>query len=440
METNQPPARANIIAISFDDAVAYWKYKTVFRHPLHTPNLDRICEQSTAFHSAYCQAPICGPSRASLMSAKSPHQLGIFENGISLFENNKAAIAWSSRLRQDGYYCSSGGKIHHFFRPLRTRIHRALYDDDRKRFRPDMNMPAGVRKKRFGGHRGGWATIDPADDSQFHDYQSADSAIEFLETYQGDAPFYREVGFYGPHGPHFTPSRFKEMYTQRGFRQPKEWEDGFDTNEFVEEYMPENMDLSDLRYWRQCVRNYFSALTHTDYHLGRVWDALKASPHADNTIVVILSDHGFHLGNKNRFCKKTLWEQSAGVPLILHDPRDPKCQEIHDPVALLDVGPTVLDYAGLPAIEDTMGRSLRPQIEGFSNPDRAVPTFSQGSVSIRKGDYRFIRYRDGSTELFNVTNDFWQLRDLGSLHDMYDPMFDALIDTSQAYGFDLGAP
>jgi len=181
-------------------------------------------------------------------------------------------------------------------------------------------------------------------------------------------------------------------------------------------------------WWKQSVRNYFSAFTHGDFHLGRVWDALQASRHAKNTIVVILADHGFHLGNKARFRKTTLWEQVANVPLIIYNPDQPEGREIHDSVGLVDVGQTLLDFSGLPRIDDSIGQSLRPLMEGETDPVRAIPTFYYDNAAIRKGKYRIIRYIDGSTQLYDLKDDFWQLNDLTKSHPAYDDMYASLIE------------
>ncbi|WP_157937594.1 sulfatase-like hydrolase/transferase [Oceaniglobus roseus] len=430
-------ARRNVLLVSFDDAAAYQDYRNVFGETLRTPNLDRICAQSAAFRAAYCQAPICGPSRASMMTGLSPHQLGVLDHSTEVFDVIGPEGIWSSRLKAAGFYCSSGGKVHHRYKPLPTAYHRALYNDGPKTFRSDMKMLPDIDKKKYGGNRGGWGTTDPKDDATYHDHQSADSFIDFIESYDRDAPFYREVGFYSPHGPHYTPARFKEMYDADAFRPPAEWAAGFDPHPFTDERMPQNPKLGKPRWWRESVRNYFSALSHGDHHLGRVWDALKASRHADNTVVVIVSDHGFHLGNRNRFRKATLWEQAAKVPLILHDPSRPEAREIHDPVALLDVGPTVLDHAGLPGLPGCAGRSLRGYLDGDRDPDRAVPTFYDGSIGIRRGDYRFILYADGSTQLFDLASDYWQLRDLGPGHPAFAPMLEALVASAAEHGLDI---
>lgn len=431
-------ARRNILLISFDDCFAYHHCRSAFGEPLRVPNLDRIAGAATQFQSAYCQAPICGPSRASLMSARTPHQLGLFNNDVDVFRKVGPQDIWSYKLKESGYFCSSGGKVHHGYGPLPKPIHDVLYSDGRKRFGSDFSLPPTVAKRRYGGIRGGWSTTDPQDDDIYYDAKSANSAIDFLQSYDGDAPFYREVGLFSPHGPRFTPARFKDMYDLDNFTMPAAWRDGFDAHPYTDENWPQTPALQsgDAAWWRSNVRNYFSGLSHGDYHLGRVWDGLQASRFADNTVVVILTDHGFLLGARNRFYKSTVWEQSAGVPLIIYDPDNSGPRVVHDPVALLDVGPTVLDYADLAPLPRTVGRSLRAQVAGASVPDRVVPTFRYDNVSIRKAKYRFARYMDGSTQLFDLSNDIWNINDLGAEHPAFAEMQDALTSCCAEYGMD----
>ncbi len=431
-------AKKNILLISLDDCVAFWHYKEVFGLPLKTPNLDRICNQSTAFHSAYCQAPICGPSRASFMSGKSPHQSGVFDNKTPFYDRIEPRDMWPYLLRESGYFCSSGGKVHHGFKPLPTPIHEVFYDDEPKHFRIDWELPPEKAQVSLGGKGKGFATTDDADDGYYHDAHSAKSAIKFLNEYSSEAPFYREVGFYSPHGPCITPLRFKEMYPFKELKRPESWQGGFHTSKYIAETSSE--DFGTYRagaFWAKSVRNYFSAISHADHHLGQVWDALKASPHADNTVVIILSDHGFMLGERNRLRKSALWEQVANVPVIVHDPASPEARVVNDPVALLDVGQTALDYAGLPQLPDCLGHSLRPYLSGASEPSRAVPTFMYDDVSIRKGKYRLIRYVDGTTEFYDLEADWWQTQDLGQDHPDYDAMLQALSEACADYGLHL---
>lgn len=428
--------KKNILLISFDDAMSYWAIRSVFGAELQVPNLDRICAESVAFDAAYCQAPVCGPSRASFMSGRTPQETTVFDNSSSVFDTLPLDEMWSTRLKSAGYHCSSGGKVHHGYRPLNRPQQAALYSDGRKLFMPDMSLPAGAASKKFGGHRGGWGTTDPADDGTYYDHQSASSAIDFLNHYEGDAPFYREVGFFSPHGPHITPARFKDMYNPADFHRPADWDRGFSCDDGIPELSgaPNRFENGNLRFWQFCVRNYFSAYSHGDHHLGRVWDALKASRHAATTLVVICADHGFHLGDRGRFTKFTLFEQTTRVPLIIHAPGQITARVLSDPVALLDIGPTLLDWAGAPAPQDWAGRSLVPYLDGGGDPDRAVFSVWDGAIAIRKGDYRLIRYSSGRSQLFDISQDVWQQDDLGPLHAAYAGMQSTLDQVLRAYG------
>lgn len=430
----------NILLISFDDAVAPWPYKTAFHEPIRLPNLDKLCGVSTAFHSAYAQAPICGASRASMLTSRMPHELDIVDNSTIFFDRFGPEACWAYQLKQNGYFCSSGGKVHH--KPtLRRPQHRVLYSDERKAFSIDNRLPRELRKrsKRFGGFRNGRGAKDGIDDDFFFDKQAADSAISFLSDYEGSQPFYREVGFVSPHTPHITPARFKEMYDAENLRRPDDWDGYVADSPYVINNIPENEDFRSEGFWQKSVRNYFSAYSHGDYHLGRVLDALKSSGHADNTIVIVVSDHGFHLGNRNLFRKTTLWEQCLHVPIIIFDPARPIGQVVDDPVALLDVGPTVLDLSGITPSEELRGRSLRPMLAGERDPDRVVPSFYRKGVTIRKGRFRIIRYGKDDFQLFDLASDYWQLNNLGTDHEYFAPMRNALEIWAQEAGYDFSA-
>ncbi|MBD3665965.1 sulfatase-like hydrolase/transferase [Sulfitobacter aestuariivivens] len=423
-------ARKNIVLISLDDTVAFWKYKSIFGEELKTPNLDRICGQSTAFHSAYCQVPICSPSRASMMTGKSPHQTGITLSDKHYLDKVPLQSLLPYRMKENGYFCSSGGKVIAGYRPVSDEVQQTLYSDVGRTYRMAPRLRQHKRGEEpdsdsyvlTGGFRDGVGTIDPKMERTYYDRQVVQSARRFFKSYDGDMPFYREIGLCAAHGPWITPIRYKEMYNERAIKRPRAWGRGFDENAFMNALTVKNFDSSDLQFWKKSVRNYFSAMTFADMHVGLIWDAIKRSRHADNTLIVIVADHGLHLGERDRFRKHTLWEQVANVPLIIHDPAHPEARVVTDPVGLIDVGPTILDYLDLPPIVDSPGKSLCPLMELGSDPDRAVPTFIGDCAAIRKGRYRFIRYGDGSTQLFDLAKDWWQTTNLGEGHPAYGDM------------------
>ncbi len=428
----------NILLIGMDDAFSYWRFRNVFGAELKTPNLDRICEVSSAFTSAYCQIPVCGPSRSSVMSGLSPYETGIFDNYSNIFEVLRPEQMWQYRIKQNGYYCSTAGKIHHGYKPLPTDVHNALYSHPPRTVHFGPKRDAAHRK--VGGRTGGVGTTDPADDRHYYDYRSSMDAVRFLNSRTPeDAPFYREVGFHHPHPPFRTPIRFKDMYNTDDFISPNDWDLGWDLPDFTATFMQENMETKEaVEYWQQSVRNYFSALSHVDSHIGRVWDALKASPHADNTVVVIFSDHGYHMGDKNRFRKFTLWEEATRVPFIVHDPDQPG-RVIDDPVALVDMGPTILDYAGARPMQHSVGKSLRPLVQGSEYRNCAVPTFWYGSASIRQEKWRTTLYQDGTAEFYDVENDPWLTKNLAGAHPEYDQQRQDLLKTCRDYGVLIAA-
>lgn len=424
------PVRKNILLVSFDDACAPWPYRTAFGEPLRLPTLEALCAVATTFQTAYAQAPICGPSRASMMTGQRPDEIGITRNDRFVFDVLPPSDCFVHMLRESGYFCSSGGKVHHL-PTLRRPHHAALYSDGRKTFTPDRRLPRDLRKKSvsYGGFRLGRSLPDGLAEDFFFDHQVAESAIEFLGAYDGEAPFYREIGFASPHSPFLTPVRFRELYDPAKFRRPSEWQGYLADNPFVEAHIPENADFRDEEFWQKSVRNYFSSFSQADYHLGRVLEALLASRHAENTVIIVLSDHGWHLGNRNLFRKTTLWEQSLHVPLIVFDPTDPTPRVVTDPVGLIDIAPTVADFAGLPPRPEWSGRSLRAMMAGQGDADRIIPSFYGEGAAIRRGAYRLIRYGDGSYQLFDVVRDYWQLHDLGRDHPAFASMQAALIET-----------
>ncbi|MDN5785619.1 sulfatase-like hydrolase/transferase [Pseudorhodobacter sp.] len=430
--------RPNIVLVVMDDCNSYWHYKAAFGEQLQTPNLDRICAVSTAFHTAYCQVAACGPSRASMMSGLAPHQTGVFDTHRDIFGTIRPDQMWSYRLKQSGYYCSSVGKVHHGYRPLLPQNHDPLYSHPSVQLR--FGPRANAAHKDFGGGQVGIGTTDPNDDQKYYDYQSASSAITFFEQYDKDAPFYREIGFHNPHIPLKTPARFKEMYDDTKFEMPPEWKGWRDLNAQSRNSFGPNINLAKEEFWQKTLRNYFSAISHVDWQIGRVWDALQASAHAKDTVFIITADHGYHVGDKNRFRKFSLWEEADGVPLIIHDPTLATGQTVEDPVALLDIGPTVLDYAGLPPIVATAGRSLRAQVQGKAVEGRAIPSFFFGAAGVRQGNCRYIRYMDGGTQFVDLDADPWQLADGSQDHPQRATMEEAHKAATQAFGLTMIAP
>ncbi|MEZ5723316.1 MAG: sulfatase-like hydrolase/transferase [Paracoccaceae bacterium] len=248
-------APRNLVLVSFDDMVAFWLFWT-FGPELRTPNLDRICARSTAFHAAYAQGhTVCSPSRASFMSGLAAPDRDN-NSRRDYFDRIPPARLWPHRLRQAGYHCSSGGKVMRGYAPLPAEVHDALYSSPPKLFplgpRPRVLRAQGLPGRvELGGFRGGPVTTDPAEDAKLYDAQVAASAEAFFAGYDGAAPFYREIGFAGTHGPWTTPLRFKEMYDPKTVKRPRAWHAGFDPCPAMDAETPPNINTSHYRFWSE---------------------------------------------------------------------------------------------------------------------------------------------------------------------------------------------
>ena len=258
----------------------------------------------------------------------------------------------------------------------------------------------------------------PDDDADMPDYRSADWAIDRLEDigesqYVDGRPFFLAVGFLRPHVPWHAPPSWFEMHPLDELELPPYRKDDFDDVPAIGHQvasvpqMPTTEWVIENGYWPAIVQSYLASVSFVDAQVGRVLDALEASPYADKTIVVLFSDHGYHIGEKGRFAKHSLWEEATRVPLIFSGPGVPGSQSVPRAVELLDIYPTLVDLAGLPENADNEGNSLRPLLE---NPDMnwpyaAVTTYGRNNHGVRRGERRYIRYEDGSEEYYDHTVD-----------------------------------
>ncbi len=272
------------------------------------------------------------------------------------------------------------------------------------------------QKKRFPSRmdtHSGIGGAFPEKDETMPDVKAAKWAIDQLGK-KHDKPFFMGVGFYRPHVPMYAPKKWFDMHPRKGIVLPKVRDDDRDD---LSQYA---IDLTNLKHvspthdwvkkagqWDHAVQSYLASVTFADHCVGMVLDALNSSEHADNTIVVLFSDHGFHLGEKQRWAKRTLWEDGTRVPMVIAAPGFQKNQRIRKPAELLDVFPTLLELAGLPADSNQEGQSLVPLMKNpigeWGHP--AITSFGLGNYSIRSERYRLIQYLDGSRELYDLQND-----------------------------------
>ncbi|MCA9299487.1 MAG: sulfatase-like hydrolase/transferase, partial [Phycisphaerales bacterium] len=272
---------------------------------------------------------------------------------------------------------------------------------------PDEKLAAfdGVRLWDWG--------VYPEHESMMPDHQVVSWAIERLEE-PATRPFFLAVGLVSPHVPLYVPADVDRALGMGAVRLPEVAPDDLDD---LSAYARDLTTLGHIAptqewvrtndQWETLVRLYLECVTFTDAQVGRLLDALDSSPHASNTIVVLFSDHGFHLGEKGRWAKRSLWHESTRVPLVIAGPGIAPAPPCDQPVGLIDLYPTLLDLVGVDAPPRLEGHSLVPLLDDPQSPwpHMARTTFGPGNVSITSARYHFIRYRDGSEELYDRARD-----------------------------------
>lgn len=253
--------------------------------------------------------------------------------------------------------------------------------------------------------------VFPHRDEDKGDYKLASWAIEQLQLPQ-EQPFFLSVGFFLPHVPCYVTQKWYDLFPHEGLLPPVFDTDRNDTPRFSW-YLHWKLPEPRLRFlreqsqWENLVRSYLASTAFVDDQIGRVLDSLDNSPFADNTLIVLWSDHGWHLGEKAITGKNSLWERSTRVPLIFAGPGVVSGGRCKEPAELLDLYPTLTDLANLPPAEGLEGHSLVPQLTSPETPRDwpAITTHNHDNHGIRSRDWRYIRYADGTEELYHVTQD-----------------------------------
>ena len=394
----------NVLLISIDD-LNDWVGCLGGNSQASTPHIDRLAERGILFSNAHCQAPICNPSRTSFMLGLRPSTTGIYVNRpwFRLTKRNVNRTTMSQYFGQHGYKTITAGKIYHG-----SRVDKASFQLTGPR--PGQRLSIDERLVPDIGSSSKLWDFGPQvyDEREFGDAVTASWVIEQLRK-EHAKPFFMAAGFYRPHVPFYAPQRFFDSHPLRAVHTPDVKQDDCDdlptaalelTNLTVP---PSHSWFVENNQWKPAVQAYLASVSFTDAQVGRLLDALDHSPHAHNTIVVLFSDHGFHLGEKQRWAKQSLWERSTRVPLIISLPNGLQGKTCKRPVELLSIYPTLLDLCGLPARDDLEGVSLKPLL---NDPEAvwehvAVTTYQRNNHAVRSQHYRYIRYADGSEELYD---------------------------------------
>lgn len=352
-----PVERPNVLFIVLDD-MNDWA-GPLGGHPQgRTPSLDRFAERSTVFTNAHASATVCNPSRTALLSGVPPHVSGIYANQGTLRHALPDAVTLPQYFRQNGYRVLGAGKVFHQPDPDSWDV----YYPSRSVHVPEAPKPAQLpaNGEWFYGKLD-WGPLDLGD-SEMADFKVATWVADQLSR-ESEEPFFLACGIYFPHTPWYLPQKYFDAFPLDSIVLPELPADDLDglpkvglslSHHAVHERIVEKDQ------WRRGVQAYLAAMLFADAQVGRVLAALEEGPHAEDTVVVFLSDHGYHLGDKKHWTKSTLWKEATRVPLMVSLPGSTGAARCAQPVSLIDLYPTRSSSADSPNARTCSGRASCP--------------------------------------------------------------------------------
>ena len=434
----------NILMISVDDMRDWTNFLGGYKGEVHTPHMDALAARGINFTNAHCPSPVCNPSRTSVMTGLMPSTTGIYDNGQWLRANYPDKMTLPKYFKQQGYHVVGAGKsFHHtagnnppdqwhdYFRfpwgdfPW-TRSNKLAYPWTEWQ-PPPPGYPFSKVEYLRGRQERDWGIL-PRKESEYDDVLVADYAIDFLESHSGEV-FFLSVGTFHPHLPWYIPKRYRDLYEDSEIHLPEAPEnDLVDIPPIPQRWAERRRDemeaVKDAGEWEEAVRCYLASISFADAQVGRVLEALAKSPYADNTIIILWSDHGWHLGEKDHWHKSTLWEEATRVPFIIATPEMETAGETSSaPVNLVSIFPTLVGLIEMESDIDFDGPDLAPLL---TNPNASWPhasliDFGYGNTAVRDKRWRYIRYSDGSEELYDHKSDPNEWKNLAT-----DPMYQSV--------------
>lgn len=428
--------------------------------PTKTPNIDKLAAKGVRFDRAYCQFPLCNPSRASFLTGLRPDSTKVYENATQFRKNVPNAQSLGQTFQKGGYFVARVGKLYHYGVPAQIGtdglddkpswqqvVNPKGYDkDDEDAGRIFTLNPGGKGSARFGGTLS-WLASEGKDE-QMTDGKIAAETVKLLEANK-DKPFFLACGFFRPHTPYVAPKTWFDLYPAEKLTLAKvpEGHRAAGPAPAFGSAKPEQEKMTDEQR-RLAKQAYFASTSHMDAQVGVVMDALEKLKLADKTIVVFFSDHGYHLGEHGLWQKMSLFENSSRVPLVIHDPRAKgNGKASKRTVELVDLHATLADLCGLEApkldgpslktlLEDPAAKWDRPAITQVS---RGTPTATGETTgknpfflgySVRTERYRYTEWDGGKkgAQLFDYEKDPDELKNLAS-----DPAYADVVKQMQAH-------
>jgi arylsulfatase A-like enzyme len=431
----EPAKPYNILMIAVDD-LNDWVGAFGGNPQAKTPNIDRLAEQSMVFRNASCAGPVCGPSRSALLSGFRPSTTGAYGNSNNMLDSPivQTHATLPEYFTKHGYTTISCGKIFHKHEtangPDAGHWAYDVWHDELNRggqieesvYSRNKGIIAGKKidnpkHKVGGGSEFSWGVTEKGKEFT-QDYRTAKWFEKQLQE-QHSKPFFMFAGISKPHLSWFVPQEYYDMHPLETIKVPEFRLDDLDDivggkRKRPFEPEPDFLWVQEYGLHQRAVQAYLAASSYADDCIGVMLDALKKSPYAENTIVVFWGDHGWHLGEKLRFRKATLWKESTQMPLIVHLPGMAGRKDCYRNVNLLDLYPTLIELCGLPE-KKLDGKSFKPL---FANPELAwsptVTTAGKGNHSVMSEKWHHISYTEGGEELYDLEKDPMEWKNLAN--------------------------
>jgi len=429
-DERRPP---NVLLIISDDLSAE-ALSCYGNRQCQTPHIDRLASRGVRFTAAYCQFPVCGPSRAALMSGLYPQAIGVLGNGASrkFTANLGDRPSMSQWFKQNGYYAARVSKIYHMRVPgditagVDGPDHAASWTERFNCQGPEWMTEGGHEHltneklnrdpdKHYGLGFGTafYVVRGESDGAEQADVKAADKAIELLKQHR-DGPFFLAVGMVRPHVPLVAPAPYFDPYAAEEMTLPKRI-DG-DWNDIPRPGISKNSKAiglaGELDKQRRVLAAYYASVAFMDAQVGRILDALDALKLRDDTIVVFTSDHGYHLGEHDFWQKQSLHEESTRIPLIIAPPGG-KAATSDGLAQQIDIYPTLAELAGFEIPPHVQGRSLAPILQNSENRVHEEVFCTKGKDHLLRTErWAYLFYRNGAAELYDMQEDPRQFTNL----------------------------